>query len=121
MTDEVDIVEEFNKKPLMLKRRILGMAERYQTDVLDVERDILKERYKGHTVVGIINDIAVVQEISPTFPEAPYTISLEKGGKWCSTEQYYNSIDQALLGALGHKYHGPNSQFEFFAMKMLKD
>lgn len=76
-----------------------------------------RERYK---VIGVIGDIAVLEEvIEPTFPRVPFIVSIKKDGKWEPFDSHYASIDHALLGALGYKYIGPHSNFEMFASKML--
>lgn len=118
-----NVIDVFNKKPIMAKVQVIAMAERYLTEVYTVEREILTAMYKGGkgcTVVAVVGDIAVVEVvIKPPFNDVPFTFSLKKNGTWKSFSSYYTSIDHTLLGAIGCKYDGLNSQFERFAIKML--
>ena len=128
MKDETeDPIEVFHKKPLMLKRRILAMADKYQTEVLAVENAVLKSmsenKKRQHSIVFVAGDVAVLEcHIDPPFPESPFTAAIKQTGVWVRLGIYYATADGALLSGLGYKYYGINSgsDFGFFASKMLK-
>jgi hypothetical protein len=107
------------------KLTILGQANHTQ-ECRAIENGVLEaidNRDRGsHGVVAIINDIAILY-YGHGFVDAHYTVCIqnciESGTIWKHIHFYYNSIDEALLGALGYKHDGSNSQFSLYASKML--
>ncbi len=106
------------------KAFFLNKAEKYE-ELQNEKKEVLDEMYRNganHQVVVIIEDIAIVENYSNSdFPHAPFTMSLKnkETGKWRHSSHYFGSVDEAILGAMGHKYLGQNSQFADFASKML--
>lgn len=128
-TVTVSTVEEMDAKwsalPVMGKRRILAESRAYR-ELVDEDAAVLDSLYqkgKGHSVVAIINDIAILEDNREAKKEGeryPYSYVVKKDGKWArGCSEYFTSIDAALLGALGYKNLGDNNQFAAFASKML--
>ena len=128
-TRTVSTVEEMDATwstlSVMGKRRLMAESRAYR-ELVDEDADVLDSLYqkgKGHSVVAIINDIALLEDYREAKKEGeryPYSYVVKKDGKWtrgCS--EYFPSVDAALLGALGYKNLGNNTQFAVFASKML--
>lgn len=115
-------ISEFDQLNEFSKKRLLAMAENTQK-VLDAEKAILngsKRFERFHQVVFIANDIAIIENhANPTYPDSPFTFALKMDEAWHGRGNYYPTIEHAYLGALGEKHQGLNSQFAYFAMKML--
>jgi hypothetical protein len=73
-----------------------------------------------HNLIGEALGIAIVEEVKPTFEDAPFTYVLKnEKGEWRRSGAYTNSAESAMLFGIGHKAEGSNSKFGYFATKML--
>ena len=115
--------EEFNDLKDIHKTRVLVLAE--SMDQLIELHNLILSSYtqtagKHYSVSFHSEDIAVIEASGDhSFADAPFTFAVRLNDKWVRGNFYFPSQDLAYLGALGHKYHGPNSQFAMFAGKML--
>lgn len=110
-------LDEFETKSKMTKSIILGMVE-VQEEQNREELCILESHRKYSHVVFFNETIAVVCGTGDS-DNVLYTYSNKINGEWKKGNQYYETQDQAILGALGMKYLGLNNQFAQFAAKML--
>lgn len=117
-------LEDFERTPKLMKVRILSMAREFEK-LMATESAIKKSLYKdgrGHTVVFIAGDIAVLENTTnPDFPDATFTVAVKTGDEWRATSSYFATAENALLHGLGVKHEGVNSRFAGYAIKMLKD
>lgn len=115
-------IEHFDSLPDVVKRIILHNAEEKEAEKKTFS-EVLDSMYKhgeGYVVLAIVEDVAIIkQDVNPSFPEAPFTFSLYEIDKWRASSFFFPSIDAALLGAIGYKHDGANSQFSIFARRML--
>ena len=79
---------------------------------------------KGHDVLFITSDTDGIAVIEQTFgrgmiPDAKFTASVKVFGEWTPIRRYFQTAEHAFLGALGFKYEGANSKFEYYASKMI--
>lgn len=87
-------------------------------EVLNPVEHIYKTFSWGHIdEIHIIGDIQIVEYTSKCDKKSEFRFHVYvKGEDVC---QDFNSLDAAILGALGYKYDGVNSQFARFSTKML--
>lgn len=116
-------IEEFDKKNTLQKKLILGHAEAHG-ERLKEERAVFESFNRGgrgKRLVSMSDDIAILEDVTnPVFEDYPFTFSLKSGDVWDSSNTYYKTADRALLGALGVKHIGPNSDFCVLAARMLE-
>lgn len=77
---------------------------------------------EAYEIIGVITGIAVLKEISskPTFPNELFTAAIQdKNGNWRRTGVFSATAENCLLNSLGIKFEGPNSQFGYYAARML--
>ena len=110
-------LEEFETKSKTTKQFVLGRAEAQEEQTRE-ELSILEAHRKYHHVVFFNETIAVVCDTGDS-DNVLYTFSTKVKGEWKKGNQYYETQDQAILGALGMKHLGLNNQFAQFAAKML--
>lgn len=74
----------------------------------------------AHEMVCVMEDIAIVRAVrNAPFEDALYTGAILSPDGWRRTACYSASAWSAMLTTLGHKHLGPNSQFGYFASRML--
>ncbi len=114
----IEMIKEFDELNVTLKMQKLNTAGQY-AEIREEEQAIL-DAYRGNSnfrrhcsVVGVMDDIAIVQD------DDSYHPMVKEHGQWVRVGRYYPTVHLAILGALGYKYDGLNSQFDYFAMRML--
>lgn len=100
----------------------LNKAFHYDQDksVEDAILAAFNDRNMFPCLTGVIGDIAVIKTQGPnSFDGAPFTALILVDEQWKRIHRHYETVDEAILGALGHKHCGSNSQFDHFSTKML--
>lgn len=114
--------------PELQKNVMIGFVERAKLDLDKIRKDrkLIEQVAKENNISEIIlsTDDVKIYTVSGNFDEwrikYPYrTIYLNENGAWRSIHTVAQTFDEAYLIYLEHKYLGLNSQFSFFAAKML--
>jgi hypothetical protein len=80
----------------------------------------IRHRGSFHEVVGVIEEVAVCKCVrNLPFKDCPFTAVIKKDGEWENTSCYEDSTAAAFLMGLGYLHAGHNSNFAFFAKRML--
>lgn len=118
-SEDQELLDNFNKLGTRGKILLLQKAKLY-SDELQKEKEILqaensngKHSSRGY-VVGTIDDIAIVKTNNDL-----YAPMVRKIDGWRRVGKHYPSNHLAVLGAIGYFYDGLNSQFDYYAMRML--
>jgi len=120
---EEDQIAKFDKLGKHAKIMVLCMADNMET-IKKQNREILDcfhDKGKGLYVIGVIEGVAVLEyTYNAPFENAVYTSAFKnEKGEWQKTHNCCATGEEALLYALGEKHLGSNSQFPFFATRML--
>ena len=112
-------IEDFEKLSDFAKKRLIARSELYD-EICEKENEVYKGSRKAHSIVFIAEDIAVLIDDKPTWPEAPFTFALKKADEWKHSNSYYASHEIAYLAALSEKHIGADSDFALFASRILE-
>jgi len=117
-------IDKFETAPLVIKGKLLAMAD-MQEETFRLHRSILATMYKeglGHAVVAVVGDYAIIEETAEkrNFKDAPYTFSVRRDEKWHHSSYYVESIEDAILYAIGYLADGANSGYGRMCAAMLR-
>lgn len=81
----------------------------------DEVRALIRERHPKAVEFHYINGITLFRVVGYFGQEFEWSYAFDR-----PSSHFFYSLDSALLGALGEKYQGRNSQFAEFAERMLE-
>lgn len=117
-TDYVNSLNDFQKAMLVGKALRMEIMLNKEKEILD----LMYEKGRGHHVLSIIGPYAVI-EANNEREEYPFTSAFykEKEGKWVFTNHFWDTMEVALLHAIGCSKEGQNSKFAHYAYNMLRE
>lgn len=117
-----EAIDFINRLTDIQKTMLIGKAQRRDAALLKEKEilDMMYEKGRVHHVLGIIGPYVVI-EADNEREEYPFTSAFWNGEKWVLTNHFWDTMEVALLHAIGCKKEGQNSKFAHYAYNMLRE